>query len=116
MPLAPLDLLPSVVAPLTPLVGHLDALAVHDAGTGLRILPRSLAPRPPQEVMDTLPGAAPPPLPEVPIHRLPGRQVMGQQPPGTTRPKHLADRVAALPPVMAPRPPPPAFGLAPAPS
>src|ERR1019366_8342351 len=103
---APQDLLPRVVAALAALVRHLDALTVHDASTRLRILPRVLAHRPPQQVMDALPGTVQPPAPEVAVHGLPGRQVMRQHPLRTTRPQHVPDRVADLPPGMAPRPPP----------
>ncbi len=44
--------------------------------------------------MESLPGAIVTPAPTIMGHHRPPRQVMGQQPPGTTGPRHLGKGIA----------------------
>src|SRR5262249_46516573 len=83
MPLAALDLLTAVRAPLLATQGRLDRLTVESGGAGRRCPPGLDAGQGTQGVEDLLPGTVPVPPLEVVVDRLPRRQVMGQRPPGT---------------------------------
>ena len=83
--------------PEAPFFRGLHRLTVDDgrAGTGLATL--GLAQLGVQGVM-CLPGAITTPSPEVVEDNAPGRQVMGQHPPGASSAQHVADGVDDLPP------------------
>jgi hypothetical protein len=86
---APLHLLAPVVARCVrrpPPFSGLDRLAVHDASAGRGGAARALAGALAQRRMDPFPVATQPPRAPVLIHRLPGRQVMREQMPGSAAP------------------------------
>lgn len=52
-----------------------------------------------QGIMDPFPRAVDAPELDVVIDRLPGREVMGQEPPGTAGPDDIANRIEDLSPI-----------------
>ena len=93
--LRPLYLLAGVEAPgcAGDGVSGADGLRVDQAGARLGIAAVSLAHPVPQCVVDALDGAVVVPPGEVPVHRLPGWEVLRQLPPGAPGPYHVEDRV-----------------------
>lgn len=69
-------------------VGALDRLGVDDPARGHRVAAGGVA----QRVVDAVDGAVVAPVCEVPVDGLPGRQVVGQQPPGAADAVDLQDR------------------------
>ena len=102
--LAPAELLAAVVTSDTPDSGGPDRLAVDDAGTRLGITSSLDAKAFPKGGMDRLPGAVQPPHAEVVIDRLPGRELVGQEPPLTATTDHIEDGIQDLPVCVNPWP------------
>lgn len=73
--------------------GTFDTLAVDDGRRQLRIVTGSFADAPAQHVQDPLGHVLVLPAYKMPVHRLPGREVRRQLPPGVTGPHHVHDRV-----------------------
>jgi hypothetical protein len=82
-------------------VGALDRLRVDDPRRRLDVLAALLDPDPlAQRVVDAVDGAVLAPPVEVPVHGLPGREVLGQHPPRAARAVDVQDRVDDLALVM----------------
>lgn len=96
--LALAELLAAVISPYASNSGCLDLLAVDDAGTGLGVSPNPDAQPFAKGSMHRLPDAIQSPEPEVVIDRLPGRELVGQQPPLTTTTDDIEDGIQDLPP------------------
>jgi hypothetical protein len=96
----PVDPFPGVIAATgTPDgVRALDRLGVHDPGRDHRVATVSVAQLLTQRVVDAVHGAVVAPALEIPVHRLPRRQVVGQLPPRAAGAQHVEDRVDDLAP------------------
>ncbi len=94
-PLAPVDLLPGVVATgVTPDgVRSAHGLGVDQPGRGLRVAAFLHAQLPADHRQDLLGDLGLFPLVEVPVHGLPGREIRRQRPPGAPGADHVEDRV-----------------------
>jgi hypothetical protein len=78
-------------------VGRLDRLAVHPQGLGGRRSPGLDADLLPESGVNLLPGAVQPPVPELAVNGLPGREVVGQHPPRPAGPQVVEDGVHHVP-------------------
>src|SRR5215471_19011799 len=78
VPLPSRDILCSVVAPWSSLLGRLDRLAVHDGRTGLLLSSCLLTDHLPEPVVYAGPRTVVGPEPEVPCDRAPRREVVGE--------------------------------------
>ena len=96
MSLAPDGLLRTVVAPLRPRSRRLDRLAVDNPGARAGLAADALAVNHQGKVVNGAEQHQTHKAPEPPIHRLPGRKVLRQHPPPTSRARHVADRVQHL--------------------
>ena len=81
----------------SPLFRRLDTLAIDNGCTGAGLTPLSLAKLVSQGIVNLLPGAVLAPCPEVAIHRLVGREVLGKHPPSNTPAAHIEDGIDDIP-------------------
>ncbi len=96
MAFAAIDLLVDIGAPLLASLRRLHALTVNTGSTGLRIAPGLLPHHRDQGGIELLPDSAVAPLPIIPIDRLPGGEVMGQQPPALSSTHGIEDGINDL--------------------
>ena len=102
----PLIFFPSVVTTARRRHGvcALDRLRVHDPGRRGRAAPLLRDPHlPPKRVVKPIKRPIPAPTREIPVHRLPRRQIPRQHPPRPTRTQQIQNRVHDLTPLMHPR-------------
>lgn len=97
MPLAPGRLFMQINPTRFPAFGGLDTLAVQNRRTGFRIVPLLLSHLAHQQRVDFRPQPAARPTPEIAVHCLPRRQVLGQHPPLTARANNIQNGVDNLP-------------------
>lgn len=77
-------------------MGRLHGLAIDPEGRGRRRGPGVEADLLPDAGVDAFPDAVVPPGPEVPVDGLPGREVVGEQPPGRPAAEVVEDGVEDL--------------------
>src|SRR5579883_2930595 len=85
MALTPFHLFAAIIAAHAPNAGGFDGLAVNAAGAGLGIAPQAHPEPFAQRRMDPFPGAIETERAKIVVDRLPGRPLLGQEPPGTAR-------------------------------
>src|SRR5262249_13916278 len=102
VPLAPLDLLATVVA-ADPPWRRLHRLALADGGAGGGVTTQAGAPVLAEPGREVFAGAVTAPEANVVIHRLPRRRIMRQEPPAATTADDREDAVETLTPLPAAR-------------
>jgi hypothetical protein len=105
-PFTPTQLFGPIIATYTSHSRRLDRLAIENRGTRLGVASSLHAERLPQGRVNSLPHAYQPPTPKVMVHRLPRRQIVGHQPPGTATTQAIEDCMQDVMHRMAPRPAP----------
>ena len=106
---AALDLFARVVAGFSSLIGSFDRLAVNDRGRRCHLSAFGLAQPVAQGVVNKGPSPILAPLAKVAVDRLPWTEILGQEPPRTTGPDFVADRVEQRAPIQLKRTPTFAF-------
>jgi hypothetical protein len=96
MALTPINLIVDLRSSLFSPLGRLDALAINNGGTGLGLSPGLLPDRRDQRRVELLRQPAVAPAPIIPIDGLPGREVVGQQPPRLSTAHKIEDRIDDL--------------------
>src|SRR5262245_13396237 len=97
VPFASADLFASVVAPLAANFRGPHALAVENRGAGRGLPTLGATHLLAEHVVNRLPHAVQPPVPEQIVNRLPIRKVARQLPPLTTGAVHIKNRIDDLP-------------------